>query len=275
MTTPTNILSIDLEDWYQGIEKPASQWRGMESRIDAATDTLLSILERAGTQATFFVLGQIAEDHADLIRRIAGAGHEIGTHGHQHKKVYDMSAAEFTADLQRSIDALEAASGQVVRGHRAAFFSITQQSLWALPLIQQAGLAYDASIYPGANYRYGIPNFRRDFHRTPNGLMICPMSTFGLAGRRLGVGGAYLRILPRAVTAWGIRQINRTHQPAVLYLHPWELDPNHPRVRFRRRAMLTHYANLRSTAPKLRALLDEFTFASYAEVLGLGATPTA
>ena len=267
---PAAVLSFDVEDWYQGIEMPAATWSRFEPRLERGLERILALLGEHEVHATFFVLGDIARRHAALIRRIATAGHEVGTHGDLHEKVYELDPARFRADLRQSVAAIESATGQRVRGHRAPFFSITRRSLWALDILHEEGLLYDASIYPGANYRYGIPGYPDDIRRLPSGLLECPVSTFAVFGRRLGIGGAYLRLLPPATLASAIRQRLRAARPVGLYLHPWEFDPDHPRVRFRPLAMLTHYANLRSTEPKLRQLMREFRFVPYAQALGLG-----
>jgi polysaccharide deacetylase family protein (PEP-CTERM system associated) len=267
-----NILSFDVEDWYQGIEMPSSTWDRYPPRLERGLDRILALLEEKGMQATFFVLGYAAARHPELVRRIAAAGHEIGSHGYAHEKIYELDPVRFRIDLRRSLDAIQSITGRRVLGHRGAFFSITRRSLWALDILESEGLRYDASIYPGSNYRYGIPGYPEEIRVLPSGLLECPVSTLFLLGRRAGIGGAYLRLLPGRATAGGIRALNRRGQPAGLYLHPWEFDPEHPRVRFRRWAMFTHYANLKSTEPKLRRLLSEFSFAPYATVLGLEET---
>lgn len=264
-----NVLSFDVEDWYQGIEIPIETWDRYPPRLERGLDRILPLLEESGVRATFFILGYTADRHPDLVRRIAEAGHEIGTHGYAHEKIYDLDPERFRADLRRSLSAIESATGRHVLGHRGPFFSITRRSLWALDILAEEGLRYDASIYPGSNYRYGIPGYPEEIRILAGGLLECPVSTFSILGRRAGIGGAYLRLLPRWTTAAGIRALNRRGRPAGLYLHPWEFDPDHPRIRFRRRAMLTHYANLRTTEPKLRHLLAEFPFAPFAAVLGL------
>jgi polysaccharide deacetylase family protein (PEP-CTERM system associated) len=267
------VLSFDVEDWYQGIEMPARTWDRFEPRLERGLGRILDLLGQHAVHGTFFVLGDIARRHPQLVRRIADEGHEVGTHGDRHEKVYDLDPARFRSDLRRSLDAIQSATGRPVLGHRAAFFSITRRSLWALDIVREEGLAYDASIYPGPNYRYGIPGYPDQVRRLPNGLLECPVSTFTLFGRRLGIGGAYLRILPAGTLAAALRHRLRAARPAGLYLHPWEFDPDHPRVRFRPLAMLTHYANLRTTEPKLRRLLAEFSFVPYARALGLDSAP--
>ena len=270
-TSAPNVLSFDVEDWYQGIEMPAATWDRFPARLEIGLGRILDLLARQNVRATFFVLGAVARRHPDLVKRIAGAGHEIGTHGHDHEKVYDLDPRRFREDLRRSLDALQSLTGEPVLGHRAPYFSITRRSLWALDILREEGLRYDASIYPGSNYRYGIPEYPDEVRELPNGLIECPVSMLTWVGRRWGIGGAYLRLLPRATLVAGIRRRNAAERLSGLYLHPWEFDPEHPRVGFRPLAMLTHYANLRSTEPKLRHLLGEFRFASYAEVLGLAA----
>ncbi len=269
------VLSFDVEDWYQGIEMPAHTWDRFEPRLDRGLGRILALLAESGVQATFFVLGDIARRHPALVRQIADLGHEVGTHGDDHEKIYDLDPARFRRDLRRSLSAIQSATGRPILGHRAPFFSITRRSLWALDIVHEEGLAYDASIYPGPNYRYGIPGYPDEVRRLPSGLLECPVSTFRLCGRPVGIGGAYLRILPSGTLAGAIRRRLQASRPAGLYLHPWEFDPDHPRVRFRPLAMLTHYANLRSTEPKLRRLLAEFRFVSYARALGLESDPRA
>jgi polysaccharide deacetylase family protein (PEP-CTERM system associated) len=266
---PAPVLSFDVEDWYQGIEMPARTWDRFEPRLARGLERILGLCAESGVRATFFVLGDIARRHPALVRQIADLGHEVGTHGDDHEKIYNLDPERFRRDLARSLDAIQSATGRAVLGHRAPFFSITRRSLWALDTVREAGLAYDASIYPGPNYRYGIPGYPDEVRRLPNGLLECPVSTFTLFGRPVGIGGAYLRILPSGTLAGALRRRLEDSRPAGLYLHPWEFDPDHPRVRFRPLAMATHYANLRSTEPKLRRLLAEFRFVSYARALGL------
>jgi polysaccharide deacetylase family protein (PEP-CTERM system associated) len=267
----TNALTIDLEDWYHGVELPPSRWSEFEDRLVPATERLLEILDGSGVRATFFVLGDVAERHPGLVTEIHDRGHEIGTHGCSHRFVYEQGSDEFRADVRRSLALLEGCGCTDVIGHRAPYFSITQESLWALDVLAGLGLRYDSSIFPISNYRYGIPGARQWPHRVNlNGqsLVEFPISTWRVAGRSVPVaGGAYFRLLPYAVTRRGIATINRSGNPAVFYLHPWELDPAHPRIRLPRRIALTHYANLGATERRLTRLLGEFSFAPVREVL--------
>ena len=267
----TNALTIDLEDWYHGVELPAGRWREFEDRLVPATGRLLEILDRCEVRATFFVLGDVAERHPDLVGEVRDRGHEIGTHGCSHRFVYEQGPEEFREDIMRSLALLGGCGCTDVIGHRAPYFSITRQSLWALDVLAELGLRYDSSIFPIPNYRYGIPGARQWPHRVEldgRSLVEFPISTWRVAGRSVPVaGGAYFRLLPYAITRRGIAAINRSGKPAIFYLHPWELDPAHPRIRLPRRIAVTHYANLGATERRLTRLLREFSFAPAREVL--------
>ena len=269
-----NALTIDFEDWYHGIEIPMDRWAGYEDRLVPAARRTLEVFAAAGVRATFFVLGHAAEKHPELVREIVAAGHEIATHGYSHTLIYTQTPEVFRAELERSIRVLEDLSGKRIIGHRAPFFSITKASLWALDILGELGIRYDSSIYPVYNYRYGIEDAPRWPHEmTCNGATITefPITTWKVLGKNLPIaGGAYFRIYPYAVTRAGFRAINRAGKPAVFYLHPWELDPKHPRIDLPRRIALTHYANLGATERRLRKLLADFQFAPMGEVLNLG-----
>jgi polysaccharide deacetylase family protein (PEP-CTERM system associated) len=269
----TNALTIDFEDWYQGLQIPYTEWQGFEDRIVPVGRRLLELLAEVGVRATFFVLGYVADQHPALVREIAAAGHEIGTHGYTHTLVYQQTPALFRMELERSIRVLEELTGRPVLGHRAPFFSITKKSLWALEVLGELGIRYDSSIFPLRNYRYGIENAPRWAYEIMTGgrtLQEFPISTWRLWGRNLPVaGGAYFRIYPYALTRHAFRSINRQGRPAVFYLHPWEIDPDHPRIPLPRRIAATHYFNLKATEGRLRRLLRDFTFAPMKEVLGV------
>lgn len=270
----TNALTVDLEDWYHGIELPPERWPECQDRVVPTVARLLELFEEHGVRATFFVLGEVAERHPDLVREVATAGHEIGTHGTSHEFVYRQGPERFREDIQRSLDLLRGCGCDEVVGHRAPYFSITRDSLWALPILRELGLLYDSSIFPISNYRYGIPGAERWPHEVQvNGdsLFEFPISTWTVGGRTIPVaGGAYFRLLPYSLTRRGIAAINRAGRPAVFYLHPWEIDPDHPRIPLPRRISMTHYANLGRTEPRLRRLLADFQFAPMAEVIDVG-----
>jgi polysaccharide deacetylase family protein (PEP-CTERM system associated) len=270
----TNALTIDFEDWYQGLEIPHTDWDGFEDRIPSSGRRLLELLERAGVHATFFVLGRVAERHPEIIREIAAHGHELATHGWSHTLVYQMTPGRFREELVRSIALLESLGGRPILGHRAPFFSITRASLWALDILAESGIRYDSSVFPVLNYRYGIedaPRWPYPVATHGGALTEFPMTTWRWMGRNVPVGGgAYFRLFPYALTAAAFRSINRAGRPAVFYLHPWEIDPDHPRIRLPRRISMTHYVNLHATAGRLTRLLNDFRFAPMREVLGVG-----
>ena len=268
-----NALTIDVEEHFQvhAFEQVIrrADWDGYPSRVVANTRRVLRLLADRGVRATFFVLGWVAERHPELVREIAAAGHEIGTHGYWHELIYRQTADEFAADLRRSIQAIERAS-QGVRpaGYRAPAFSVTRQSLWALDVMREHGIQYDSSIFPlAAHDRYGINSADRFANKVRDDLWEFPVSTVRLGRQNWPVaGGGYFRLFPLWITRQAIRRINAEGRPAVVYLHPWEFDPEQPRVakapplsRFR------HYVNLGKTESRLRALLQEFQFGTMRE----------
>src|SRR5262245_33265665 len=222
MKPVTNALTIDFEDWYQGLEIPHTEWPGYEDRVVQAGRRLLDVLAEAGARATFFVLGYVAERHPEIIREIAEAGHEVGTHGYSHSFIYRQTPDLFRAEMTRAIQHLQDLTGRQVLGHRAAFFSITRESLWALDVLGDLGVRYDSSVFPVLNYRYGIEDAPRWPYRIDgeNSLIEFPISTWKVLGRNLPIaGGAYFRILPYAFTRRAFRSLNDNGHPAVFYLH--------------------------------------------------------
>jgi polysaccharide deacetylase family protein (PEP-CTERM system associated) len=259
-----NALTIDFEDWYHGIELPREDWRLHEDRLASVTPRLLALLAEVEARATFFVLGDVAERQPELVEEIHSAGHEIATHGWSHEFVYRLDADTFARELRRSVDTLGEIIGAPIRGHRAPYFSITKDSLWALDILSEHGIAYDSSIFPVRNYRYGIedaPRWPYKVSTRQGELTEFPMTTVELLGRRVPIsGGAYFRIYPYAVTRRAFRSLNAKGRFVVFYLHPWELDPGHPRIDVPRRVAATHHANLRRTEPRFRRLLRDFDF---------------
>jgi polysaccharide deacetylase family protein (PEP-CTERM system associated) len=268
-----NALTVDFEDWYQGLEIPVSEWGVFEDRIERAGERLLGVLAEARVRATFFVLGHVAERHPDLVRRIQTSGHEIGTHGHSHTFIYTQTPDVFREEMTRAVGTLRDETAAPVVGHRAPFFSITKRSLWALDILRDLGLRYDSSIFPVHNYRYGIADAPRWPYRLEGpgaGLHEFPITTWQVLGQNLPVaGGAYFRIYPYLFTRLALRRINASGHPVAFYLHPWELDPDHPRIPLPRRIAATHYFNLKAMEARLRRLLRDFRFAPMGEVLGV------
>jgi polysaccharide deacetylase family protein (PEP-CTERM system associated) len=237
---------------------------------------LLDLLARYRVRATFFVLGRIAEAHPELVQRILAAGHEIGSHGHEHELVYRQSPDEFARDLDRSLAALDRAGASIVTSYRAPYFSITSRSLWALDRLAAAGITLDSSIMPARNPRYGIPDAPLGPHRieTAGGALLeLPVSCAELARlparppvRVPFAGGFYLRFFPLSLTRAAIRHTLRQGRPVILYIHPWELDPEQPRLRLPARLAATRYHRLASTERKLTALLSELPWTTLSEV---------
>jgi polysaccharide deacetylase family protein (PEP-CTERM system associated) len=272
----TNLLTIDLEDWFQvsNLERYIGRehWLECESRLEPSTYRLLALLDEAGVKATFFVLGWNAERHACLVREIARCGHEIAIHGYQHQLVYDQTPVQFAWELAHCQDLVSSITGATVRGYRAASFSVVRRSLWALELLDQHGFEYDSSIFPIQHPRYGMPESPdRPFRVAINGhasLVEFPISTMRCLGWKTGFsGGAYFRLFPYAVVSRCIRRMNARGQTAVVYLHPWEIDPEQPRVRLPLPLRVLCYGNLEGTEAKLRRLLRDFEFAPVATYL--------
>jgi polysaccharide deacetylase family protein (PEP-CTERM system associated) len=276
--TVVNAFSVDVEDWYQVSDfdavVPRDAWASQESRVARSTDRILALLDDAGMRGTFFVLGWNAERHPEVVRRIAAGGHELASHGYGHQVVYELTPDAFRADVMRAKRVVEDLIGAPVLGYRAPSLSITRRSVWALDVLAEAGFRYDSSIMPvgDAVVATRFPHVIRE--RADGTLVEFPISTARVLGRNLPLGGGgWLRVFPYAYFRWGLRRVNRHDgQPAVVYIHPWEVDPDHPRLKTAgRRGFSTHYVGLARTEKKLRRLLHDFRFASLREVLGLAA----
>jgi polysaccharide deacetylase family protein (PEP-CTERM system associated) len=277
MQPVVNAFSVDVEDYFQvAALAPAisrDSWSKRESRVEHNTERLLERLAERRVQGTFFVLGWIAERHATLVKRIASAGHEIASHGFSHQLIYRQSQSAFRAETARSKRLLEDLTGSAVIGYRAASFSITRQSLWALDVLIDLGFEYDSSVFPIHHDRYGIPDASPSPGRlrAPSGRLLTefPLAAASFGGFKVPVsGGGYFRLLPYWVTRAGLRQINRRYgRPIAFYVHPWELDPDQPRVQVGALSRWRHYTNLRCCEARLERLLAEFEFDTMAAVL--------
>jgi polysaccharide deacetylase family protein (PEP-CTERM system associated) len=275
--SPANAMSVDVEDYFHvaALADAISRddWDSMNARVDTNTCRLLDLFEATDTNATFFVLGWVAERHPTLVREIHERGHEIACHGYSHKLVYEQSPEEFRDETRKSRRILEDITGQSVEGYRAASYSITPQSLWALDILCEEGFVYDSSIFPVRHDLYGMPGAKRFPHMlgTPGGAEIAefPPSTARLFGQNVpAAGGGYFRLYPYALSRWLIRRVNETErQPTVFYLHPWEVDPDQPRVDVGWRSRFRHYNNLRKCEARLGRLLEDFRFTTVKGVL--------
>ena len=264
-----NALTIDLEDYfhvsaYAGHVR-MDEWDSYPSRVAQNTDRLLGILAEHNCLATFFVLGWVAEKKPEIVGRVAAAGHEIACHSLLHRRVFDLTPEQFRDDTRRAKSAIESAAGKKAIGYRAPSFSIMRKSAWALEILAEEGFHYDSSIFPVEHPSYGIPDAPRTPYwiNTRNGRILeFPMSTLTIGSMRSPIGGgAYLRLLPYRYTRWSIQHLNRhDNSPVCVYIHPWELDPEQPRMHGNLSARMRHYLGLHGTETKLRSLLREFKF---------------
>ena len=273
----TNALTVDVEDYFhvsafsKHIDR--NQWDRYSCRVEANTRAILGIFQQAGVRATFFVLGWVAERYPGLVREIAAGGHEVACHGYSHELVYRQTPELFQEESRRAKQILEDIIQLPVKGYRAASYSITPKSMWALDVIAELGFHYDSSIFPVRHDRYGMPGARREPHvmQTPSGhsLVEFPLSTLQAFRYRLPVaGGGYFRLFPYWFTRYALGRINTADRlPFIFYLHPWEIDPNQPRVQAGRLSRFRHYQNLDRCEQRLVALLKDFSFDSAEQVL--------
>jgi polysaccharide deacetylase family protein (PEP-CTERM system associated) len=266
-----NILSVDVEEYFHPSELARSvhpfDWPVFPSRIDRQVSEILEIFACHDVKATFFVLGWIAEHHPSVVRSISSAGHEIGCHSYAHRLVYDLTPAEFAADTQKAVRAIEDACGVTPLLYRAPSYSITSRSLWALDILAENGFTHDSSIYPISHDRYGIPGFSRQgqvVYTASGPIFEVPIATVKFSAKRMSPvgGGGYLRLLPYCYTAAGIRRINETDRmPACIYFHPWEIDPKQPRLTSNWISRLRTHGGLSGMKSKVERLLRDFRFA--------------
>ena len=264
-----NAMTVDVEDYFQvsafADRISRDDWERFDCRVERNTDAVLAMFADHGTSATFFTLGWVAERYPALIRRIVESGHELASHGLAHFRVYEQSPDQFRDDVRRTKRLLEDTGGVAVSGYRAASFSIGHHTPWAFEVLAEEGHTYSSSVYPIRHDHYGVPDAPRFTYRPERGcgLHEVPITTVNLLGRNLpSGGGGYFRLLPYAVSRWAIRRVNREDgRPAIFYFHPWEIDPDQPRLggvsaktRFR------HYTNLSKMETRLRTALSEFAW---------------
>ena len=272
-----NALTFDVEEYFHAeafrqVVRPEA-WPTLESRVAASTGRLLDLLGEAGVRATFFVLGWVAERQPALVRRIQAGGHELACHGYGHEMITRLEREEFERDVRRGKAIIEDITGAAVIGYRAPTFSVVRSTLWSLDVLAEAGFRYDSSVFPIVHDRYGIRDAPRFPHRrrvgTGAGIDEFPLSTVERGRWRLPVaGGGYFRLLPYAMTRWAIRHLNQVEgQPAMVYLHPWEIDTDQPRLPVGRVTHLRHSVNTRTTQEKLLRLVKEVRFGPARDVL--------
>jgi polysaccharide deacetylase family protein (PEP-CTERM system associated) len=268
-------FTVDVEDYFQvsafaSVIRPAD-WDHYECRVVQSTRQILELAARRATRGTFFILGWVAERYPELVREIQAAGHEIGCHSHWHQLVYELGPDRFRSDLVKARDTLESICGTPVKLFRAPSFSITRESLWALDILIEEGFETDSSIYPIRHDRYGIPGSPKApyaISRPAGKIREFPGMTCHVAGLTVPVGGGgYLRLFPWAVTSRLLRQIRNENRPLNVYLHPWEVDVDQPRIAASLKSRFRHYQNLKTMAPKVDRLLSEFRLGTMSDVL--------
>ena len=271
-----NALTVDVEDYFHvsAFAKNINQsdWDTYPSRVENNTGRLLDLFSRHQIYATFFILGWVAERYPKLVKDIAEAGHEVACHGYSHQLIYNQTTETFREETRRSKSLLEDIIQKSVLGYRAASYSITNLSKWALDILVEEGFTYDSSIFPIHHDRYGIPNAIENPHnlKTPTGNTIVefPLSTTKLFGYKLPIaGGGYFRLYPYLFTKIGLSKLNDDNRPFIFYLHPWEIDPNQPRVKTNLLSHFRHYNNLDKCESRLELLLKDFKFCTVLEVL--------
>jgi polysaccharide deacetylase family protein (PEP-CTERM system associated) len=276
-TPVLNAFSVDVEDYFQVAALapaiPVESWPTREYRVERNTEVILQLCEERKVRGTFFILGWVAEKSPHLVKRIADAGHEIACHGFSHQLIYRQTPEVFREETFRAKHFLEDVIGTAVTGYRAASFSITRDSLWALDVLIDAGFEYDSSVFPIRHDRYGIPGAAPEPGRivapSQRTLVEFPMSAATFFGVQVPVsGGGYFRILPYWVTRAGLKQINeQAGRPFTFYLHPWEVDPEQPRVKVSAFSRFRHYTNLHRCEARLRRVLGDFRFGTMRQVL--------
>jgi polysaccharide deacetylase family protein (PEP-CTERM system associated) len=274
--TVKHILSIDLEDYFQ-VEAFAGivsrdDWDRFPSRVEGNCHRLLDTFDRYGVKATFFVLGWIAHRFPALVREVHARGHELACHSYWHRRVNSLSRSEFRQDTRAAREEIQQAASASVSGYRAPTWSITSECLWALDVLAEEGFTYDSSIFPIRHDLYGIPSAARYpyYHTTGQGtrLMELPPATVRVAGKNIpAAGGGWFRIFPLLYTRWAFRRFEREDRPLVFYLHPWEIDPEQPRIAAPLKSRLRHYTNLRATQSRLERLLQSYEFQTFREYL--------
>ena len=270
-----NILTIDVEEWFHILDSPAvpkiDQWPDLPLRAQRSVEKLLQLLSDTGTRATFFWLGWMAERFPRLVRDCQESGHEIASHGYGHVLAYEVGQDAFRQDIQKAKNILEDIIGQSVRGFRAPGFGITENIPWAFNLIKEAGYEYDSSIFPAARGHGGMSNspIGPYYVNTEYGrLAEIPTSIVDVFGKRLSLfGGGYLRLAPKSMIRWGIRKLRETNQPLVVYVHPREVDPLHPRLPLSPFRKFKCYVNLKTTMPKLQWLCETYSFCTMLELV--------
>jgi len=269
-----HILTFDVEYWYQGfVQRNLDGWQRYPPRDKESIEKIVGLLEEFNVRATFFVLGKFAERYPNIVRLLASAGHEIGTHGYGHYAITAQSREGFREDLHRSISILENIIGEKVIGHRAARWSMSREALWAVEIMLSEGIQYDSSVFPTQIHSYGLRQAPTEpfLLELSSGVSILefPAQVLTLGFLRIpAAGGFYMRVLPGLFSRWALRQSDRRGVHGMVYLHPYDLDSDTPRLSVPLSFRVVRYHNLKKTLPLLRAMMKEFHFCSVRKVLG-------
>lgn len=278
---PVNAMSVDVEDWFQvsAFERTIarSAWDSLDCRVERNVERILALFAEADVKATFFTLGWIAERYPHVVRSIVQAGHELASHGYSHVRATEQSEREFREDVTRTKAMLEDLGGVAVNGYRATSYSIGRRNLWALDELQRAGYRYSSSIYPIRHDLYGMPEAPRFAFRTrPGAILEIPITTIDIGPKRVPCGGGgFFRLFPYALSRWALARVNRRErQPGVFYFHPWEIDPEQPRVAGAPlRSRIRHYLALDRMEPRLKRLLRDFRWSRMDRAFALAPAP--
>jgi polysaccharide deacetylase family protein (PEP-CTERM system associated) len=265
------VLTIDMEDWFHSLDYNSSNWSNYQRRIEYGTKDILDVIAEKKSKATFFVLGDVAVNHPNLIKQIYKEGHEVGSHGFDHKFIYKQSKEEFRNDLRKSINLLSDIIGDEIITYRAPYFSIIKESIWAFDILKEEGIKIDSSIFPVINHRYGIPDNPRLPYQLSNGVWEWPITTYKtFLGNIPFAGGFYFRFFPGVLSRFFISSLQNKQEPILFYFHPWEFDYEQPKfeeisyfLKFR------HYYGLKNNLFKLKELLNNVITISISEGIDL------
>lgn len=272
-----NVFSVDVEDYFHvaAFSKCVSRgdWDSFESRVVRNTEAVLELLDLHQVKATFFVLGWVGERNSELVKRIHAKGHEIASHGYSHKMIYNQTPEEFESEAKHSKMLLEDIIGEKVRGYRAASYSITKKSLWAIDILAECGYEYDSSIFPVRHDNYGLSSSPVEPYKikTNSGkeLIEFPLTSLNIFGYRLPIaGGGYFRLFPYWFVKNALKYINSSvNHPVVFYIHPWEIDTGQPRINASLKSRFRHYNNLDKCKGRLDKLLSDFSFGRFDDIV--------
>jgi polysaccharide deacetylase family protein (PEP-CTERM system associated) len=280
-----SVFSVDVEEWFHILDVPSTpalaEWPALPSRVEASFRSMLEVFSEKKVRTTLFFLAWVVERYPHLVREAVEGGHEIASHGYAHELVYRQDRATFSADITKAKDIIEQAAGVAVKGYRAPGFSVTSETPWFFDAVAEAGYAYDSSVFPGERGHGGLPGALAVPHVVPTAsgdLVEFPVSLSSMLGRPMYFfGGGYLRFFPYSLMLSKAKDVLKEGRPVVFYLHPREVDPEHPRLPMSAKRNFMTYHNLRSTMPKMRRLFDDLPMTTFGELMekGSGAFPKA